>query len=167
MNTCQYSLAEDFVDDLDLPTETRVSICGHSLGGAIAQVVGNRQRIPFVTFNAPGVALVSRNWSEVAVSGLVGMAYVRAAGTMASAVRHPLQAVQDLASLFHLARGLNFRLGWDVVGSVGVHYGRVIQIPYSGKALDVLAKHKMATVIEALRASQYHNLELDVLLAGR
>jgi hypothetical protein len=34
----------------------RLSLVGHSLGGALAQVVGVQESIPFVTFNAPGMA---------------------------------------------------------------------------------------------------------------
>src|SRR5207248_2664039 len=45
MNTSQYGSAEDFFDDLEVPTGTRVTLCGHSLGGAIAQVIGNRKRV--------------------------------------------------------------------------------------------------------------------------
>src|SRR5690606_11305611 len=36
-----------------------IILCGHSLGGAIAQVVANRLRLPMVTFNAPGVAVLA------------------------------------------------------------------------------------------------------------
>jgi putative lipase involved disintegration of autophagic bodies len=33
----------------------RVSICGHSLGGGLAQVVGNWTGCPFISFNGPGM----------------------------------------------------------------------------------------------------------------
>ncbi|WP_427024288.1 hypothetical protein ACP4J4_17575 [Aureimonas ureilytica] len=33
----------------------RVSVCGHSLGGGLAQVVGVWEQVPFVTFNAPAM----------------------------------------------------------------------------------------------------------------
>ncbi|MEZ4651829.1 MAG: hypothetical protein R3E97_24135 [Candidatus Eisenbacteria bacterium] len=57
MNTVQFDLAGQFVADTLIPDGNRVLLTGHSLGGAIAQIVGNRRRLPFVTFNAPGVGV--------------------------------------------------------------------------------------------------------------
>jgi hypothetical protein len=163
MNTFQYSSAVDFVDDFKLVSGDNVSLCGHSLGGAIAQVVGNRRRLPFVTFNAPGVALVSRNVDEMIVG--VGTGAIRALGTIASAVWHPIQAFQDIKSHSYRVKGVNFRLGMDVVGSTGVHYGKVIQIPYHGNAMDLVSKHKMTTFLGAIKDSDYCGVELDTLLS--
>jgi|GEM_PF-1441409 len=155
MNTHQFSLAQDFVLKHAPQGGFRVSLCGHSLGGAIAQIVGNRLRLPFVTFNAPGVGLMSRNLDEMAVALLLGTARLRTIGATVSAVRHWDQALQDIGSVFHVVQGVNFRLGKDVVGCIGVHYGKVIEIPYSGGALDVLTKHGIDEVIKHLPGSGY------------
>ena len=52
MNTSYFSAGEDFVDQF---AGHNIILCGHSLGGAVAQVVANRKNLPMVTFNAPGV----------------------------------------------------------------------------------------------------------------
>jgi hypothetical protein len=162
MNTTQYASAATFLGTVPLTGKT-VWLCGHSLGGAIAQIIGNRYRLPFATFNAPGVGLISRNVDEMAWT-LFGTAALRTAGTIASAVRHPFQAAQDAGAVFNRVRGINFRLGKDVVGCVGVHYGDVVEIPYSGGALDVAAKHRMTTVLAALQTSPYRNQRLEALV---
>lgn len=163
MNTSHYADAAEFLASVPVAGRS-VVLCGHSLGGAIAQIIGNRHRLPFVTFNAPGVGLLSRNVGEVAVSMGLGTAAVRTAGAVASAFRHPVQAAQDLGSVFHRVRGVNFRLGKDVVGCIGVHYGRVIEITYSGGTLDVAAKHRMTTVLAALEKSSHRNVRVDTLM---
>ena len=164
MNTAQYSGAETFVKSVLIPRGCQVVVTGHSLGGAIAQVVGNRQRLAFVTFNAPGVGVMSRNVGEMAASAQLGTMALRGAGTVLSAFRHPMQAARDLASIFYWVKGVNFRLGKDVVGCTGVHYGKVIEIPYSGGALDLLAKHKMTTMLEELAGSPFQGMELSALV---
>lgn len=153
MNTVQFAAAERFLAGVAMPAGASPVVTGHSLGGAIAQIVGNRHRLPFATFNAPGVGLISRNLDEMAVTGLAGTAALRTVFATLSAVRHPMQAGRDLGSLFYRVKGVNFRIGKDVVGCIGVHYGKVVEIPYDGGALDVKVKHQMATVIRALEAS--------------
>jgi pimeloyl-ACP methyl ester carboxylesterase len=160
MNTYQYTSAREFVLRYQGLNAGSISLCGHSLGGAIAQIIGNRQNLSFVTFNAPGVGLFSRNLGETAATLATGSAALRTAGTIASAIMHPVQAARDAAAVFTVVRGANFRLGSDLVGSTGVHYGRVIEIPYGGGAMDVLAKHKMASMIEALETSNYRDQPL-------
>ena len=51
MNTTYFSDAEDYA--AEIPPGDNVYVCGHSLGGAIAQVVANRGGYKMVTFNAP------------------------------------------------------------------------------------------------------------------
>jgi hypothetical protein len=166
MNTYQYASAYEFVGGAMGSAAQKVAVCGHSLGGAIAQIVGNRARLPFVTFNAPGVGLMSRNVDEMAVTAGTGTALLRGAGALVSAAWHPMQAARDVGSMFYRVRGVNFRLGKDVVGSIGVHYGQVVEIPYAGGALDVLAKHKMTTMLEALEGSNYGNRELESVVGA-
>ncbi len=163
MNTVQYACAARFMGTLPVQGKD-VTLCGHSLGGAIAQIIGNRHRLPFITFNAPGVGLISRNLDEVAATVPLGTAALRTAGAVVSAIRHPMQAAQDLGSITYRVRGVNFRLGRDVVGSIGVHYGPVIEIPYSGGSFDVIEKHKMTSVLASLETSRYRNVRLDALV---
>ena len=164
MNTYQYSSARDLVIRSGPMTGFNVSLCGHSLGGATAQIVGNRLRLPFVTFNAPGVGLISRNLDEVGVSMITRSAYVRVVGTVISSIFHPVQAARDIAGLFYTVKGVNFRLGKDLVGCTGVHYGKVIEVPYDGGALDVMAKHSIKEVIKALNSSGYGGENLDTVV---
>jgi len=163
MNTYQYSSARKFVKEVKPDSGSKVILCGHSLGGATAQIIGNRMRLPFVTFNAPGVGLISRNVGEMAATAATGSAALRTLGAIASAIWHPMQAARDAAALFHVVSGVNFRLGKDIVGSTGVHYGKVIEIPYSGGALDLIAKHKMGSMIAALETSSYRNWQIGKL----
>jgi len=164
MNTGQYEQAGRFLSDTLVPGGNRVCLCGHSLGGAIAQIIGNRRRLPFATFNAPGVAvLASRNIDQMAVAAASGSFWVRVAGMTASAVMNPGQAIEDVGSAFYRVRGANFRLHNDVVGKIGVHYGEVIQLNWGTSATDVLANHSMASMLEALDSSTYKNLELQAL----
>lgn len=165
MNTVQYSQARQFVQKVGLSDAGLVTIVGHSLGGAIAQTVGNRLRQRFVTFNAPGVAvLASRNVDEFGVAAVTGSGYARVGGMVLSAFRHPMQAARDVGSAFYKVSGVNIRLGKDVVGCIGVHYGQVVEINYAGSALDVMEKHKMGNVLESLEANGYGNIELHSLL---
>ena len=165
MNTVQYDQAQDFVGSMGVGSSTLVTVCGHSLGGAIAQTVGNRERMRFVTFNAPGVAVLSsRQHGQCAMSIMTGTQALRIGGMLVSAFRHPFQAADDIGAAFYRVSGVNLRLGKDVVGSWGVHYGQLIEIPYSGGALDVAAKHKMGTMIEALSQQGYDKISLASLL---
>lgn len=149
MNTSYFSDAESYVAQYaDVPG---VVVCGHSLGGAIAQVVGNRRRLPFVTFNAPGVALVAtRNLATATLP----MSAIRLVGGTISALRHPMQMVRDVRSAFHLSLGVNYRLSGDVVSMIGLHYGEIIHLPGSGNPLE---QHAMTTVLGVLQRLGYQN----------
>jgi hypothetical protein len=104
-------------------------------------VVANRRRFRLLTFNAPGVAtFASRNIGDAFAVPTV----VRAAGTLVSAVFHPMQAARDIAATFHEVQGLNICLEYDLVSQAGVHYGEVVRIP--GTSMNPLTEHRMATV---------------------
>ncbi len=148
MNSTYFAAGDDYAFQYrHLPN---VYVCGHSLGGAIAQVVANRGRFKFVTFNAPGVAVVaSRNWDELAIGAVIGTLKIRAAGMVVSALLHPVQAAQDVAAAFRTAHGLNVCLNFDAVSQIGVHYGKVLRI--SGTSTNPATEHRMATVNSVLR----------------
>ncbi|QHQ34313.1 hypothetical protein [Algicella marina] len=129
-----------------------VVFTGHSLGGAIAQIVGNRRRLPFVTFNAPGVALfASRN----VLTSMPHMTAVRLVGGTLSAFRHPIQMVRDVRSAFHSSLGVNYRLSGDVISQVGLHYGNLVSIQGAG---DPLTQHGIGTMITALEGQGYGDI---------
>lgn len=161
MNTQQFADGEDLVVDTrkrfpDLP----IAVCGHSLGGAIAQIIGNRHKVPFCTFNAPGVALFSRNIDQMAESFLRNTFPIRIAGAVASAARHPLQAVSDIKNAFYWVRGVNYHISGDIVSQVGVHYGA--RKALDGKGITNLKElHSMKFVIELLQNSTTGALSLD------
>lgn len=124
-----------------------VVITGHSLGGAIAQVIGNRLRLRIATFNAPGVGTIAtRNLSDANPI----MFGVRAIGTTASAAAYPGQAWSDMKSAFHPLQGINVRLDGDVVSQIGSHYGRLLTVPGPGGA-SAFQQHMIGTVIDVLQ----------------
>jgi len=158
MNTSHFGQAMDFMDQYAPGSD--VTVCGHSLGGAMAQVVGNRRELKFATFNAPGVAIVaSRNLGELGATALTGTAVVRGAFSVVSAVFHPVQAYQDVRATFNTARGVNVCLNADVVSRIGVHYGAVVRIP--GTGYSPLSQHSIDTVVGVLRTNPVGSLTID------
>ncbi|WP_156460476.1 hypothetical protein [Devosia sp. Root635] len=163
-NSDYFSAGERFVA---LVQERRkvVAVCGHSLGGAIAQVVGNRMNLPIVTFNAPGVAvLASRNIAAASNAGT----QIRVTGMIASAAVYPGQAIRDMKAAFRPVSGLNIRLEADPVSQVGIHYGEIRTVPQTsfeglekGKYIEAglgpvdrrLAAHGIDTVNKVLKVS--------------
>ncbi|SEA21965.1 hypothetical protein [Rubrimonas cliftonensis] len=160
MNSSQFSDAAMFIEGVNRGSAASVVVCGHSLGGAIAQIVGNRLRLPFATFNAPGVAIMSRNVGQMATAAVTGTGYLRFAGMLASGFLHPFQAAQDVGAMFHWVTGVNLRIRGDVVGAWGVHYGKVVDLAFDGAATDVLGRHKMAAMLRALERDGYRGLSL-------
>ncbi|MDB5440334.1 MAG: hypothetical protein JWM33_2761 [Caulobacteraceae bacterium] len=138
MNSTYFSAGEAFLDGL---VGGSIILCGHSLGGAIAQTVANRQRIPMVTFNAPGVAVLATR--HIISSSVPGMA-IRLGGMTLSAFRHPMQAARDVRSAFYKVRGLNVCLDFDIVSQIGMHYGEVRRIP--GTSANPMTEHRMTTM---------------------
>ncbi len=163
MNTSQFSEARQFVEATGFGSAGLVTVCGHSLGGAIAQVVGNRLRLRFATFNAPGVAVFSsRNLDQFATAMTTGTFALRVAGSVVGAFRHPMQTARDVGSALYRVSGINFRQGMDLVGSWGVHYGQVIDVPYGG--IDPLEMHSISNFVETLGQHGYDQSTLADLL---
>jgi len=143
MNSTYFSDGEAYA--AAVPPGDNVYVCGHSLGGAIAQVVANRGGYKMVTFNAPGVAVfASRNIGDATL----GMTAVRTGGMLLSSIRHPMQAYRDVRSSFHTVRGINIRLSMDAVSQMGVHYGELVTI--RGPSSNPLTEHRMTTMNEVL-----------------
>lgn len=146
-NTNAFGVAGDFMRQVAGRPE--VVVCGHSLGGAVAQIIGNRQRLRIATFNAPGVGV----WSSKNLGSTDPLMFlVRTAGMVSSAAAHPIQAAQDLGAAFHHVRGVNVRLDGDVVSKIGLHYGTLTTIkgPANGGAME---QHKMDSVVASLTKS--------------
>jgi hypothetical protein len=139
MNTSYFSAGEQFT--ARFANFAHVTVCGHSLGGAIAQVVANRMKLPMVTFNAPGVGVIA---SREVFEASPLMTVARTGGMAASAVMHPMQAYRDMRSAFNVVKGLNICLEGDVVSRIGLHYGEVIRIP--GTSMNPATEHRIVTV---------------------
>jgi pimeloyl-ACP methyl ester carboxylesterase len=147
MNTSYFSDGEHYAADAAAPGEN-VYVCGHSLGGAIAQVVANRGGYKMVTFNAPGVAVfASRNVRDMATA-TPWMQAIRVGGALVSSVTNPMQTFRDIRSTFHTVRGLNIRLSYDAVSQMGIHYGEMVTL--TGPTMNPATAHRMATVNEVL-----------------
>jgi len=156
MNSTYFSAGEAYA--ASVPPGDNVYVTGHSLGGAIAQVVANRGGYKMVTFNAPGVAVfASRNLPDATVA----MTAVRTAGMLVSGVRHPMQAYRDVRSAFNSVRGLNIRLSGDAVSQMGVHYGELVTI--RGPSASPLTEHRMTTMNEVLATNALGGRNLQSL----
>ena len=124
-------------------------VTGHSLGGAIAQIVANRGGYTMATFNAPGVGVIaSRNIAQ----STPFMNIIRVGGMLASAVRHPGQAGSDIWHAFDTVHGVNICLNNDAVSMMGNHYGKVRRI--AGTSMNPLTEHSISTVISVLKKNK-------------
>jgi hypothetical protein len=89
---------------------------GHSLGGALAQVIGAWCGIPFVTFNAPPM----KNAMRTAKINLV----------------KPQMMMRSHGKDLDTAVGINFRVDGDWVSGAGMkHIGPVITLPKTGQGI--------------------------------
>jgi len=103
-------------------TGAQVYLTGHSLGGALALMVGAAMNLPAVAFNAPGVL---RSCTKAAVR--------QASPAMAARCRKSL-------------RHINIRISGDPVsdwGQTGSQVGGEVRTYKSGKKCSWLRKHKM------------------------
>jgi hypothetical protein len=91
----------------------RLSIVGHSLGGGLAQVVGNWTGVPFISFNGPGMA------SHLKLS--------------AFNVFKPKQMLRSIRSdATGRSSGICFVVRHDFIGSYGKHVGHLFLLDQNG-----------------------------------
>jgi hypothetical protein len=102
-----------------------IYLVGHSLGGALAQVVGTLKLVPFVTFNAPGMKAHLLN---------MGKAY---------------KSTPDLAN------GINYRLLNDLVPKgTGEHLGETQVLDAKGSVGGgIFDPHKMDAIVNYIAKS--------------
>lgn len=118
-----------------------VTVVGHSLGGALAQVLGYWVNCRFVTFNAPGMA------------GALNVARFNVLKPQVLLRTRAGKAERDSGA----AQGLNFVTPGDVIAHFGRHVGQVITLP--GPAAQ-FANHGLPQVRAALRAYQINGQSL-------
>jgi hypothetical protein len=107
-----------------------ISIVGHSLGGALAQVVGAWSGHPFISFNGPGMA---RHLQIAAFN-----------------IFKPRQMRRSIKALrADDALGICFNVKGDFVGEFGRHIGEVVSLqPAPGRS-----KHDLSTIQNCLVGS--------------
>jgi hypothetical protein len=117
-----------------------VSFVGHSLGGAIAQVMGHWTGMPFVTFNAPGM------WGDIQKSKVIlNWSPRNSLRSWQGTLKGPLLAKHTATT------GRNFRNILDPVSAYGLHYGPVTRFWGCGI-------HSMADLVERIATSKWANV---------
>jgi hypothetical protein len=118
-----------------------ISICGHSLGGGLAQVVGNWSGIPFVSFNGPGMA------SHLKMS--------------AFNIFKPMQMVRSATSKNTSDTiGICFTVKGDWIGELYSHVGWEVELP---PAKNGLTAHSMDSIFAGICSKQWrHSKPRDV-----
>lgn len=109
-----------------------VSIVGHSLGGALAQVVGNWSGCPFISFNGPGIV------SQLKMS--------------AFNIFKSQQMVRSIASANTSDTiGICFDIRGDWIAGFGYHIGYEVELDAPA---SVASKHSLDALYSALGASR-------------
>lgn len=157
INTNYYAAAEHFASQY--AGRPDMVVCGHSLGGAVAQVMAKRLRLHFVSFNAPGVAVWTRNADDPSAPGWRGAVTntVRTVGMTASALIDPWQAGADIVAFRRPVHGLNICVDGDPVSRIGIHYGSMLHIPAADylpreEERSMIARHSMDLAIRSVEA---------------
>jgi putative lipase involved disintegration of autophagic bodies len=118
----------------------QVSMCGHSLGGGLAQVVGNWSGLPFISFNGPGMA------SHLKMS--------------AFNLFKPQQMVRSATSKNTSDTvGICFTVRGDFVGEFGAHVGHEVVVDARG----IENKHSMDAIISGIGMEKLRTSPQDFL----
>lgn len=108
-----------------------ISLVGHSLGGGLAQVVGNWSGCPFISFNGPGM----RNHLKMSAFNLFKpMQLVRSALA---------KNTQDTIGLCIIVKG-------DFTGTLGTPVGHAVTLPLTSPGTGAFANHGMESVFSAI-----------------
>ena len=111
-----------------------LSIVGHSLGGALAQVVGNWAGAPFVSLNGPGMA------SHLKMS--------------AFNIFKPMQLFRSAISKNTADTiGICFTVKGDWIGELGYHVGWEVELPTANNP------HKLLSVWSGINSKQWKDKE--------
>ena len=101
-------------------------VSGHSLGGALTQLVATAMELPFVTFNAYGADGLAKDGSNA-----IGQVAKWSKGG---------------------AEGINVRADWDPVSKLSGHIGKVITIATGGAVLKAHSITPLAEFLESKHA---------------
>jgi hypothetical protein len=113
-------------------------IAGHSLGGALAILVGARLNLPVVSFNAPGV-----------MDACLDRAVVNEYGNGLAAIR------DAVARCIEGTRTMNIRITADPVSSfwtTGFQPGSTVELSASACGLSPKCRHGIKTCVDAVKA---------------
>lgn len=109
----------------------KISIVGHSLGGGLAQVVGNWTGVPFISLNGPGMT------SHLKMS--------------AFNIAKPRQMIRSIRSNpTGLSYGLSLSVKGDFVGNFGRHVGHFISLDQGGFVGTTKDTHSISAVRRGL-----------------
>jgi hypothetical protein len=111
---------------------SKMYLTGHSLGGAIADIVAIRASLPAVTFNAPGVAEVIRNVGSQDLDSL------------------------DSIRFTNKGRTVDYKVLGDRIFGAGTHVGgacTIFQDNPGDSIIDIRRNHKMQLAIELLETN--------------
>lgn len=116
----------------------RISIVGHSLGGGLAQVVGNWAEVPFISLNGPGMT------SHLKMS--------------AFNVLKPRQMIRSIRSnSTGLTYGISLTVKNDFVGNFGKHLGHFFLLDQGGFVGNTTDTHSIQAVSRGLHQRGWLN----------
>jgi hypothetical protein len=117
----------------------RLSLTGHSLGGALAQVLGLEKDLPFVTFNAPGMLETTEPSPVARVVQLIQV--IKGSGN------EPVTVPK--------ANGVNYRFAHDLVSRWGTHIGKVVVLDAQGGGpFNPYKAHQCTSLIRFLETNR-------------
>lgn len=129
-----------------------VMMTGHSLGGALCQILGYED-VPFISFNAPPMATnLAASWSSTGARAAVSTAAAVVGGGILGLVAYIASSKARQAAIGNVKveSGINIRLPYDPVSSSswgGGHVGTVIEIPAPSWTVN---RHAMGAVVKSL-----------------